>query len=173
MAGLPVVTSSAHFMLQDDDLEDEDNVKYTAPQDVLDFVRDAPGMTINSATVTDVKASEFDAMREENKKLQKELEDSKEKMQAETARVEEAMKAQIEAARQEVEKVRDAAEGESAKMRKMVEDTREEGKKQLEETKKEAEMARMQAQLAAAGSGNGRQNFLGALGNAFGSMLGL
>lgn len=146
MSGLPKVTSSIHFMSRDEDLEDMDNVKYNAPKDVIDFVENAPGMKINSASVKAVSTSEFDKMRELNANLQRELERSKEKMKAETARVEQAMKAQMKTMEESAKRMR--IEVDSAK-----------------------EAARHAEQRAR--SGSGRRSILGEIGEVVGQLFGL
>lgn len=52
-------------MERNDDLDGEDNVKYNAPQDVINFVLHAPGMQIDSKDVKDVKGDQFEAMQQQ------------------------------------------------------------------------------------------------------------
>lgn len=101
MEGLPKVTTSIHLMTLNMDLLDCPDVKYNAPDDVIFFIKNAPGMMIMSQDVNDVKEDQFEAMKEEHAKLITRLEDDKEELKQAAARQEaqfkEAMEAQTRA----------------------------------------------------------------------------
>merc|ERR1712048_130199 len=54
-----------------EELEDECDVGFKAPQDVIDFVRTAPGMHIASEDVETVKANEFEDLKKQYDELEK------------------------------------------------------------------------------------------------------
>lgn len=69
-AGLPKVTANIHFMYRDTDLDDCDDVKYQAPEDVVQFIKCAPGMNVRKEDVKPVVSSEIKKATDEFNKIQ-------------------------------------------------------------------------------------------------------
>jgi len=68
-------------MKKDATLEGEDDVKYTAPKEIIEFIKEAPGMKIDSKDVTDVKADEFEQLQAEHERMMERMENDKVEVQ--------------------------------------------------------------------------------------------
>jgi len=138
MSGLPTVSASIHFMLRSDDLDGEENVKYKAPQDVTNFIKQCPGMLIHSKDVKEVRTDEMEALQKEHEELMQRMEQDKREMARELESQREAMAAAEERAREALEQARREA-------REAQEQARSEAREAQEQARREAKAAQKQA----------------------------
>jgi GTP-binding protein EngB required for normal cell division len=116
MQGLKPVTVSIHFMLKDSALDDEENVLFRAPEDIIEFIKNAPGMKIDKDEVKDVEASEIAKVEKQFQDDIRALEEDKNKMKAE---MEEQRKLMADAVRRA-----DQAKQEAARAAKAADDAK-------------------------------------------------
>merc|ERR1712066_685657 len=101
-------------MVRDNKLDDEDNVEYKAPQDVLTFIDQAPGMLINSKDVQEVRADEFEKLQKQHEEMLDRLENDKaalkREMESQREEMQEAVRKAQMAAQQAIEEASRRAE---------------------------------------------------------------
>lgn len=152
MSGLPTVSANIHFMLRSDDLDGEENVKYTAPKDVTDFIKHCPGMLIHSKDVRDVQADQMEALQKEHEELMQRMEQDKREMSRQLESQRQAVAAAEARAREAQERARrEAKEAQKQASERVAEAKRcaEQAQRQAEEAKKEVKESQRQADLRA------------------------
>lgn len=98
MSGLPKVTASIHIVCRQETLAAKKDVKYKADQDVINFIKQAPGMDINPEDVNTVTTDDFAQLEKEYEGLREQLENDKEAMGKEMKKQKEEMTKALERA---------------------------------------------------------------------------
>jgi len=152
MSGLPKVSASIHFMLRFDDLDGEENVKYKAPTDVIDFIKRCPGMLIRPQDVKDVRADQMEALQKEQEDLIRRMEQDKGEMRrqlelqrAEVAAAEARVKEAQERARREAMEAQKRARSEAMEAERRASEQVAEAKRCAEQAQRQAEQAQRDA----------------------------
>lgn len=113
MSGLPTLTASVEFMTRQENLAGEDDVEYTAPDEIIAFIKKAPGMNIDEKDVSDVRTDEYDELLEQNQKLIDQLAEDKELL-------EQAMIDQAERMEEKIKAIEDRNKKETDDLKKAV-----------------------------------------------------